>query len=159
MSNATEILNIAINMVKAESGENWTEEILTAVAKIQLADKKEETKVEEPKVEEPTADSVEVGDIFASSWGWEQTNVTFYQVIKVTKCFATIQKIDSVTTEDARLAMQGTTVPAQPVKLVGEPMRRKISRNGYSEDVKLSINDYANAYRWDGTPQRCSWYA
>ncbi|MFS1350643.1 hypothetical protein ACLZX5_03715 [Enterococcus faecium] len=26
-----------------------------------------------------------VGDIFYSSWGYEQTNVTFWQIIKLTK--------------------------------------------------------------------------
>jgi hypothetical protein len=26
-------------------------------------------------------DTVSVGDVFVSSWGYEQTNVTFYQVI------------------------------------------------------------------------------
>lgn len=28
-------------------------------------------------------DTVSVGDVFVSSWGYEQTNVTFYQVISV----------------------------------------------------------------------------
>ncbi|MGO0395287.1 hypothetical protein ACTMMD_09570 [Escherichia coli] len=28
-------------------------------------------------------DTVSVGDIFVSSWGYEQTNVTFYQVLSV----------------------------------------------------------------------------
>jgi hypothetical protein len=28
-------------------------------------------------------DTVSVGDVFVSSWGYEQTNVTFYQVLSV----------------------------------------------------------------------------
>ena len=28
-------------------------------------------------------DTISVGDIFVSSWGYEQTNVTFYQVLSV----------------------------------------------------------------------------
>lgn len=30
------------------------------------------------------APTVEVGDVFSSSWGWEQTNVDFYEVVALT---------------------------------------------------------------------------
>ena len=160
MSNAATAIMNAINEAKTQNGDSWAADILKAVTAIQVADICAKRDEEEKATEEPKMDAVEVGDIFSSSWGYDQTNVTFYQVVKVTKKFATIQKINSVTTEKG--FMCGTSVPVQPVQLVGETLRRKINdyfAHAYNSGPSLKVESYAFAYRWDGTPQRCSWYA
>ncbi|MCL2310945.1 MAG: hypothetical protein FWC41_00440 [Firmicutes bacterium] len=52
---------------------------------------------------------VEVGDIFYTSWGYDQTNVCFYQVVAVTSRMATIREIRSKVTETE--FMQGIKEP------------------------------------------------
>lgn len=49
------------------------------------ATKTEETKPEkaEPKPEKAKSHGVQVGDIFSMSWGYDQTNVDFFQVVKL----------------------------------------------------------------------------
>jgi hypothetical protein len=39
--------------------------------------------------------AINPGDIFQSSWGYDQTNRDFYQVIKVTTQAATLQKLQT----------------------------------------------------------------
>jgi len=36
---------------------------------------------------------VNVGDVFLNSWGYDQTNTDFYQVVRVTKASVFLQKI------------------------------------------------------------------
>lgn len=54
--------------------------------------------------------SLRVGDILYSSWGWEQTNIDFYQVIAIRGSAVDLRQLDPRTTEDGYMC--GTTVPA-----------------------------------------------
>ena len=38
--------------------------------------------------------SLRVGDILYSSWGWEQTNIDFYQVIAIRGCTVRLRQLD-----------------------------------------------------------------
>ena len=53
--------------------------------------------------------SLRVGDILYSSWGWEQTNIDFYQVIAIRGSAVDLRQLDQRTTEDGYMC--GTTVP------------------------------------------------
>ena len=44
--------------------------------------------------------SLRVGDILYSSWGWEQTNIDFYQVIAIRGSAVDLRQLDQRTTED-----------------------------------------------------------
>ena len=45
--------------------------------------------------------TLEVGHILYSSWGYEQTNIDFFQVVAVpSKCFVEVRPIGSIRTED-----------------------------------------------------------
>jgi hypothetical protein len=71
---------------------------------------------------------LEVGDILYSSWGYDQTNIDYYQVTAlIGDCMVEIREIGSQSEETAY--MQGKCVPA-PNQFVGKPMR-KIAKNGY----------------------------
>ncbi|HAP9351160.1 TPA: hypothetical protein IWJ17_002698, partial [Enterococcus faecium] len=52
----------------------------------------------------------QVGDIFYSSWGYEQTNVTFWQIVKLTEKTAWFQPIQKKTVEHYS-SMSGKVVP------------------------------------------------
>jgi hypothetical protein len=86
------------------------------------------------------------GDILYSSWGYDQTNIDFYQVTAVGEKSVKIRQIASKT-----LSSDGSgsdKVVAVPNHFTGEPMT-KIVRKGNV----VSIASYANAYPWDGNPK------
>lgn len=93
--------------------------------------------------------SVVTGTLFSHSWGYDQTNIDFYEVISVSGSMATVCQIyqDSERTgHDC-----GITTPT-PGKFFGEPMRRKI-KAGYDGVASLNINDCGWCGLWDGKPK------
>ena len=101
------------------------------------------------------APNVTVGSVFVSSWGYEQTNVSFYRVIKRTAKMVTLQRIGSETMT-TQTAMSGTVIPdfSRPM---GEPFRVKI--HTYSDRPCVAISSYETARLWDGTEQFTSSWA
>lgn len=95
------------------------------------------------------------GDIVENTWGYEQTNVDFLQVISVTKKFLTLRPISKMTREDAPRAMTGKVIPC-PNRFTGAEERHGV----YVWDGgRIGINfKYGSGRKWDGTPQSCSWY-
>jgi len=63
--------------------------------------------------------SVAVGDIYSASWGYDQTNVDWYKVIKTTKCGATIVEIAA--SRDETGFMSGNSSPVDEV--IGSPKK------------------------------------
>jgi hypothetical protein len=105
-----------------------------------------------------------VGDILASSWGYDQTNVDFYQVLKVTKKGVTIRAIGCDSVEGSEGFMQDSAVPVKGRFLANkEPMRKRVgfcfTCNDEEPRAYVMIESYAYAYKWDCKPQRRSWYA
>ena len=58
-------------------------------------------------------ESLRVGEILYSSWGWEQTNIDFYQVMAIRGSAVDLRQLDQRTTEDGYMC--GTTVPLPDV--------------------------------------------
>jgi len=83
------------------------------------------------------------GDVWYRSWGYEQTNVDFYQVTRVTARGYFSRQLCQNTREEG--FMQGPTVPC-----IGE------FRTDSKEFFKLAS---ASDSKWNGKPVRCSWYA
>ncbi len=91
--------------------------------------------------------SSKVGDLFVSSWGYDQTNVDYYQVIeRPSDHYAIVRRIDSKvdsisTSGDYNVsASKGNFSERYP-----DAMRVKLSKNGgYGESFRVA--SYANAY-------------
>ena len=98
----------------------------------------------------PKDKKLKVGDIMYSSWGYEQTNVDFYQVIKTTKTMVTIVRIESKIwhTKSGPGYIKRMPVPGS---FVGKPLRRKVQ--DYGSVPSVNINSYASASLWDGKPK------
>jgi hypothetical protein len=79
-----------------------------------------------------------VGDILINSWGWEQTNIDAYQVVKATGKSVTIRQIAtaSVANHNTVHAMTDTVVPV-PDDFRNSPTQVK----------------YPKRYSWGGTDQ------
>lgn len=55
--------------------------------------------------------TVSIGDVFHNSWGWEQTNIDFFQVVKTTKTTVTVRKIEKSTESYDGRTMSGRVLP------------------------------------------------
>ncbi|WP_230599322.1 hypothetical protein [Xanthomonas albilineans] len=92
-----------------------------------------------------------VGTVLVSSYGYEQTNVDFYEVIAVENRTVTLRQLAQERQDTSH--MSGTTTPV-PGHYTGDSIRKRVNpRNS----VKLSSSSYA--YPWDGRPQYWSSYA
>jgi len=95
--------------------------------------------------------TLKVGDVLNTSWGYEQTNVDFYEIVAVSGSMVTLRQIAASLTENGDMC--GMTVP-QPGKFIGEPLRRRA--NAYN---RVNIHSCASAGLWDGNAKYVSWYA
>ena len=97
----------------------------------------------------------EVGLIVASSWGYDQTNVDFYEVVElIGSSMVKMEKIGSqlATDSDTGNSMAGRVVP-DPEHRTGNFYRSRVMSNA-------AAGEYGKkASPWDGRPMYCSWYA
>lgn len=100
------------------------------------------------------ADVMEPGAILESSWGYEQTNVDYYMVIKRTATSAQLIRMEKKSIISS--SMVGTCIPGKP-DITAKPFRRKIYDYGNGECV--GIGTYSSAHLWDGKPSRWTSYA
>lgn len=90
---------------------------------------------------------LKVGDILTSSWGYDQTNVWYFQVVKVTAKQATLRRIGSERVESLTYG----SWRSRPVKdkFIGDKAyTRKVGDTGERTFVK--IESYMYAYPWNG---------
>lgn len=94
------------------------------------------------------------GDILVSSWGYEQTNIDFYEVVKATEKTATLVELKSRREMDGYMRYH-----AMPIlgSAHGKPFRRRILDCG--EVPACRISSYEFARLWDGRPKLGTAYA
>lgn len=98
---------------------------------------------------------LEVGDIVYTSWGYEQTNVDFYQVVRVVSAKTVeVRQVAQQTTETG--FMSGDTVPLKDQFCKDAPV---LSRRADGCSVLSVGRSEGAARKWDGRPVSCSWYA
>ena len=100
---------------------------------------------------------VKVGDIFYNSWGYDQTNIDWYQVVEVSPTGKTckVRRIAGDIKGGAGNSMAGYTTPVKN-KFSGPPIQKKIRVSG--KEVNLPFK-HGWTPKWDGKPQYVSWYA
>lgn len=123
-------------------GQRWEEVKKTFNRVGEKLERKESNKAKQAEALENHG--VKVGDIFKSSWGYDQTNIDFYQVIAVTGKTATICAIGQLSEEDG--FMSGKCVPA-PGKFIGKPSKKRIQKMSVDSDAYFRINSCANAWK------------
>jgi len=126
-----------------------------AIERYKQADKKRTDYKERMKAERREfKHSLQKGSILVSSWGYEQTNVNYYEVTHVISD-RTVEIREIHKSIDQKGPMSGHAVPCPgEFKDDFEPKRCLVS---YGNSVK--VNDYRSAHVWDGTPNYVSWYA
>lgn len=88
-----------------------------------------------------------VGDILYASWGYDQTNVDFYQVTEVRGKEILVREISLVVVGGGGPSEK---VMAEPDDFVGPPLRKRPQGTGNHTYVK--INESKTAFEWDGRP-------
>jgi hypothetical protein len=104
----------------------------------------EELKAKKKAAIEEKAKSIKVGDIYYTSWGYDQTNIDFYKVLDVRGKKATLVKVGKNRVEGEK--SYDFVVPA-PDPEGSEPFNKMVGEYGFK------IKEYAYATAWDGTPK------
>ena len=125
-----------------EKREAYIEEFFKDLA--ERAEWKAEEKAKAKAIKEKAANEMKVGDIYYSSWGYDQTNVDFYKILEVKKSSAVIAKVGSKTVSDNG---PYTEVVPSPEHQIGKPMLKRMGEYGFS------ISSYDSATKWDGKPK------
>ncbi len=97
------------------------------------------------KAERAQPRALNVGDVLVSSWGYEQTNIDYFQVVGlVGKSSVMLQEIAKDKTTDSR----GDTGKCVPVldKFIGEPFTKKVVHG-----VRVTLTSYSSASKKEFT--------
>jgi hypothetical protein len=101
--------------------------------------------------------TLKVGDVLSASWGYDQTNVNFFQVVEVpSKCYVVVRGIASLTVRD-----EGPSTYVRPVKdaFLADDRGGKAKRYKAGPNNSISWENYANAYQtsWDAEHYETGW--
>jgi len=116
----------------------------------------EEMKDKRKQEKRENISKIKVGDLFSSSWGYEQTNVDFYQVVAVKGKSFTIRQIKSRTIDGSEKDYNGMADRRCAVK------DAFLDEEKYPPMTKRSLK--LTSYSWlspttENEPHYCSWYA
>jgi hypothetical protein len=106
------------------------------------------------KVEKPLP-VVKVGDIYVSQWGYDQTNVDYYQVMQVKSKTAVLAQIGCNKTYTG--PMNGTCVPDTSVVGRKAIAKRILALN--EDETYFRLNSFSSAFRWKGETNSFSEWA
>lgn len=96
-------------------------------------------KIERREARKAAPNPLQVGDILRSMWGYEQTNIDYYEVTAlIGKHTVEIREVARIS--EGTLSMQGVCVP-KPGAYIGEPMRKRSSGEG---SVKINSFSWAS---------------
>lgn len=110
---------------------------------------KEEHKERQQALRAEFLAKIEVGSIFVTSWGYDQTNVEWYEITHIKGCTVRLRQIAAQVIETGY--MSGSTTPVKGA-FIGEELTRIVRGTG------IRIHDSATAYLSDGGAQHYSSY-
>ena len=110
------------------------------------ANRKAEYKAQQKakKSEAMSNHGVVAGDVFRCSWGYDQTNIDYYEVIAVTGKTATVCRIGCLSQEDGFL--QGESVPSLGA-FIGKPFKKLIQKRSVDSEAFLTMNSFSTAFK------------
>lgn len=111
-----------------------------------------------PRAEE-TEPVGNVGKILYSSWGYEQTNVEFFKVVRETEHNVWLQRIGSKPAPGLRNSCPDQEyVVADETQVSKEPPQR-CKKKFYGEQLSVRISTFQGAHEWNGKPLLATSYA
>lgn len=120
-------------------------------------DAKRKEKAKEAQKTLSAAEFYKVGDVVYCSWGFEQTQVDFYRVIRVLPKQIEVAELYQKTVEGSEMShgMADDRVPDNELRPNGDKYRLTVRPGG---DLS-KISSFQYPHKWDGRPKYCSWYA
>jgi hypothetical protein len=109
--------------------------------------------VAERKSKRSAPHTLKVGDVLVSSWGYDQTNIDYYQVTRVPGT-ATVEIRQIAKSSSGENGFMTADCTAARDNFIGEPMVKRAN-----SENSVRIASYAHAHPWDGKADRYSWYA
>jgi hypothetical protein len=105
---------------------------------------------------------LKAGDILYGSWGYDQTNVEFVQVLEVKGKRALVQEVMHANESDVGYGgMAANVVPRPGEFMQGDSFKAvwKPLLMSYDGTTRIKWHDYCWLSKWDGRPKYKSWYA
>lgn len=100
----------------------------------------------ERRAEQAKPVAVAVGDVFEASWGYDQTNIDYYQVVRVVgPKTVEIRRISGIAWENGM--MQGRSVPSVD-SFIGRPMVKRVKPAG-DGGAMIAMNSFCHAFRME----------
>ena len=118
-------------------------------------------RVEEYRARSNGGHTLKVGDIITNSWGYDQTNVDWYRVVRVSNVYVWLETVGGhlveatgpmAGMESLHVDVSGDDPTKWGAKGSGKITKHKAS--GQSVTMK-----FGSGSRWDGRPLYSSWYA
>jgi hypothetical protein len=112
-----------------------------------------------------------VGDILYSSWGYDQTNIEFFKVVKVSEFSVWIQEVGSkivevtgwahekvVPSDSSDYQVRNWDVPGEYITKTYPIQRKKIQYFTWKDEegYYVTLNSFSHAQLWDGKPKEAS---
>lgn len=96
---------------------------------------------------------VKVGDIFYSEWGYDQTNIDFYEVVRLTPAGMKVRPVANKFVD--RQGPYGDKVVPDKGNYTGPEMTKRLQISTWrgQPEPYFNINSYSSASLWDGTPK------
>lgn len=105
-----------------ENRDNWVVKFMLAWDKRES--EKEAEKERRSEIRKNFKNPFKVGEIFYDSWGWEQTNIDFYQIVEVKLKSVVIRKIGQIMVKGAGWLCE--YVKPDKDNFIGEPQQKNI---------------------------------
>lgn len=125
-------------------------------------EKKEKKEIEKKAFENfKASDYYAIGDIVVNTWGYEQTNVEFYQVIEVLNKKIRVREICQNTVKCVG-AMSSEVMPDRDNFYNDKILLLSLRVEFYNDKMNCRICNPESFYyfrKWEGTSEYCSWYA
>lgn len=124
---------------------------------IDYTKRKEEEKIKRKKDNENAVNLLNIGDILYDSWGYEQTNIDFYQVVDIKGKSAYIRPIASEIVPGSEGNMSANVRPIKD-KFTSDEVQRKVIQ-AYGNNVFLK-SKFGSISKYDGGDDGVysSWY-
>lgn len=99
------------------------------------------------------AKKLSIGTIMSSSWGYEQTNVNFYQITEIKGLKITYREIGKIEDESKNTgcSMSNYVLPVKD-QFISEDITTILKGSG------ITFNSHRSLTIWDGESEYCSWY-
>lgn len=128
---------------------------------IQEAKEKRAQELKEMKQKFNAAHYFNEGDVVVNSWGYEQTNINFYQVVRITNRQIEVKAIGSKQVEGSMYS-HGMACEVLPVKDAfiedGDTFKLGVKPNSENSCYLTGGESYYHFSKHDGKPEYKSWY-